>query len=285
MDKPTIKMGCDPELEMFSLRNGSAVNAGNHLTGYNSEFGLDGSDYVVELRPTASLDCMTLVKNISSALRKGFKKHGDLWRRHGLRAGSGMHYDTGGHIHFGCKNINYETFCDEVLHNFFIPIFALTVDRDNASRRDKGYGRRNSDPVRSNSHGFEYRNPPSWLITPVMTYVVLQSAQCLIEEYNRGRYQLLSYTRSIATEMTAVGRLRKIVNGNLNALEQMNSFKWMHPALWKAFRDKIQTDDRWNEGKDIFVTWGIREACEKEQAKFRAEMERIIKETKLEMGR
>lgn len=157
----TFTIGCDPELAV--KKNGRYVPAYDYFVS-NSSFGLDGYDATAELRPGYSESPIDLTAKIKIVLEYGHEKHPDLE----FFAG---HYveplNLGGHLHFGLEPN------DLIISNLDTVLYSLSNCIDDLEQRKKrehsGYGKRCS--YRKQPHGFEFRQPGSWLLCPSVTLV------------------------------------------------------------------------------------------------------------------
>ncbi|MBX3009772.1 MAG: hypothetical protein KF816_17235 [Melioribacteraceae bacterium] len=166
----TFTLGCDPEL--VCRLNGRFVNAHNYFKS-NSSFGLDGCESVAELRPGFSESPIDLTAKIYQIIEYGHSKQPDLEFISGHFSDQ---YAIGGHIHFSIQPK------PEIINALDTVLYSLSNcidDRDQRTKREKcGYGKRKS--FRNQPHGFEYRTPGSWLLSPSTTLVTLTMAKLAI---------------------------------------------------------------------------------------------------------
>jgi len=166
----TFTLGCDPELAC--RLNGKFVNAHNYYKS-SSSFGLDGCESIAELRPGFSESPIDLTSKIYQILEYGHSKHPDL------EFISGHYVDDhpiGGHIHIGCKPST------EIIDALDTVLYSLSNCIDDKNQRTKrencGYGKRKA--YRMQPHGFEFRTPGSWLLSPSTTLVTFTLAKLAV---------------------------------------------------------------------------------------------------------
>jgi len=195
-----ITIGADPEFACF--RANELVQAGTFLdkrksrsSRMNTEgggttifesslFGEDGSSKPFEVRPNPSKEPLDVVENIHSVLRDAVEFEPELMALE-WSAGSCPHgVPIGGHIHFGTLTSSRRVLYSEAgglcLDNYLGCILTLIEGPEGAARRETSYGKTNS--VREQSHGFEYRLPGSWLVSPYVASSVLCLGHALIHE-------------------------------------------------------------------------------------------------------
>jgi len=157
----SFTIGCDPEL--ICKRNGQFVPANNYFKA-NSSFGLDGCDSTAEIRPGYSESPIDLTSKIFQILEYGNEKAPELEFYSGHYVES---YAIGGHTHFSLQPD------DKIIEALDVVLgsFSNCIDdkQQRAKREKSGYGKKGA--YRKKSHGFEYRTPGSFLLSPSITLV------------------------------------------------------------------------------------------------------------------
>jgi hypothetical protein len=188
-----ITIGADPEFcilqsnpirsDAFIARHNSLIDAlmsdgtnGNPLC--NNLMGADGSGKPFEIRPNPSLDPLEVVENIGTILRESAASD-HMFFTHKWEAGCWVKgWPIGGHIHFGTLDgVNGTCAVDAsiatlTLDDYLGLILAIIEGEEGWKRRSEGhYGVPGS--YRVNNHGFEYRTPGSWLVSPYVASACL----------------------------------------------------------------------------------------------------------------
>ncbi|PRZ15460.1 phiEco32-like amidoligase-type 2 protein [Laceyella sediminis] len=180
-----IVLGADPEFVMVGP-DGKLVIASD-LIPVRGEIGCDaiwlGEDRrkkpLFELRPTPTSDPKTMVMSIYRLLTKLARKTRHIqgkWLAGGM-PWSG--FPLGGHIHYSGIKPNFKLF--RALDNYMALLFVIAEDVKGIDRRPKyGY----LGDYRFQPHGgFEYRTPPSWLVSPTLTKGVFALAKLIASNY------------------------------------------------------------------------------------------------------
>jgi len=166
----SFTIGCDPEL--LCRRNGRFISANNFFKS-NSSFGLDGCCEIAEVRPGYSESPIDLTAKIHQIIEYGHSKAPDLEFYAGHFQDS---QSLGGHIHF---SLDPEAEIVDALDTVLYSLSNCIDDRDQRTQREKcGYGKRKS--TRKQPHGFEYRTPGSWLLSPSTTLVTFTLAKLAV---------------------------------------------------------------------------------------------------------
>jgi hypothetical protein len=258
----TLMLGADPE---FALRGGDGrmVLASDFL-GKSGTVGYDSTRYreeldphqhpLVELRPEPSADPDRLFQSIYQALLLARKKIADdsvEWLAGGMPFAG---YPIGGHIHFSGVPLGFS-----LLRKLdaYVTLPLVLVEDEGCRRRRPRYGFLGD--VRVKSHGgFEYRTPPSWLVTPLVTRGVLSLAKLvatqhtrlkacphvqlrLLRAYYRGEKEpLIPYVRSVWQE-----------------LSHLPDYQADRHVLDGYFR-YLLSGERWPADEDIRLAWQLR---------------------------
>lgn len=218
----TFTLGCDPEL--VCRLNGRFVSAHNYFKS-NSSFGLDGCDSIAELRPGYSESPIDLTAKIKAIIDYGHEKQPELE----FFAGHFQDNMTlGGHIHFGIQPE------DEIIDALDVTLYALSNcidDREQRSKRERsGYGKRKA--FRKQPHGFEFRTPGSFLLSPSTTLVTLTLAKLAVlaaEEDDldiselKGRQHSVTFLRSLKNSLKTIP---EDCEEGLKELDLLISKKW-----------------------------------------------------------
>lgn len=166
----SFTLGADPEL--LCRLNGKYVPAHQYFKSASS-FGLDGCESVAEIRPGFSESPIDVTSKIYQILEYGHSKAPDLE----FYAGHFVdNLSLGGHLHF---SIQPEPNIVDALDTVLYSLSNCIDDRDQRSKREKcGYGKRKA--TRKQPHGFEYRTPGSWLLSPSITLVTFTLAKIAV---------------------------------------------------------------------------------------------------------
>lgn len=180
-----ITLGCDPEL--VCTIDGQFVAASEYFKGCDA-MGLDGCNNIAEIRPGYSTSPIDLTAKIRTILQKAHEYYPEM----DFYAGHyHFGYPIGGHIHFGIvkeskndqQNIVFlQNQAYELSHNLDTVFNTLElVTEDEAQMKNRvscGYGKQSA--YRMQPHGFEYRRPGSWLLSPSMTLIALSLAKIVL---------------------------------------------------------------------------------------------------------
>jgi hypothetical protein len=180
-----VMIGCDPEFVIVKSRKlvpMEQILKDGHKT---KKIGLDMGWKVMELRPDPNEDIFILIAHIRHLLKRILKHHIGL-RRCRFVAG---HYASaeplGGHIHIGVVDSNesiatenFKIFLDKIIGGELMGLINDT--QRHRTRRTYGYGQRyihHPDSFRVKNRILEYRTPPSWLVSPSLTFMFLGLAK------------------------------------------------------------------------------------------------------------
>ena len=182
MPKQDFKIGADPEFALVTRRDHLKFASQVFKGDVNGQFGLDGSDGVMELRPTPAYDPIDLVKNIRSAMISGVMSNKSVVGYNWKAGSASDHEPTGGHIHFGTKECSPPVSIRSVkpLDVFLTQTILLIEEPSEAiiRRQSSGYGE--FGDYRQQSHGIEYRSLGSWLTSPYIAAGVLCLAKAIM---------------------------------------------------------------------------------------------------------
>jgi len=199
----SFTIGCDPEI--VTRLNGKFVPAHNYFKS-NSSFGLDGCESIAEVRPGYSESPIDLTSKIYQIIEYGHSKQPDLEFIAGHFADD---HALGGHIHFSIQPTpDIVDALDTVLYS----LSNVIDDREQRSRREHcGYGKRRA--YRNQPHGFEFRTPGSFLLSPsttLVTFTLAKLAVLGVTEDNldfasiKGRQHSLTFLRNLRNNFSEI---------------------------------------------------------------------------------
>lgn len=259
-----IVLGADPEFALLDNAN-RRVSARHHLSGRQNFAGVDGYDVTGEIRPAPASNPKDLVRNIHLCLSL-------LWstlHSSGIRPVAGAWQGgqaLGGHIHLGGylveppMRIITRNLLDKTLGVYFR---AVSTKGDIGKRRVAGYGRLGC--VRNQSHGLEYRTPPSWIISRTMAMSV---AKLTYELFNAcvQRPELHGQIRQFALSEPTIELLEEWTSNHYPKLREFGkvSVGFINQILGRRLPgnellDLVANSRKWNDGENLFDTWGIDE--------------------------
>jgi hypothetical protein len=254
-----IVLGADPEFVMKSP-NGSLLIASNHFP-VRGKVGCDaiwiGQNHahkpLFELRPEPSPDPRTLVVRIYQALlycAKKMKNTPAKWL-----AGNMPHdgFPIGGHIHFSGIQPDFKLL--RALDNYLVLPLILAEDEKGKMRRPK-YGFLGD--FRYQDHGgFEYRTPPSWLVSPTITKGVFAAAKVIAANYRTLRHDPLSRPEMQEAYYTGdkekVNRWLDILWADLKSTEDYS----LYARYLDNFNRYLRSGTVWDETQDFRKVWQI----------------------------
>jgi hypothetical protein len=255
----SVLMGMDPE---FVLRdtNGQLVSASKFL----SKRGSVGCDAIwlrenrsifplAELRPKPATEPRELLRNLYRTMMIASKKIPDRTLDWLAGANPMNGYPLGGHIHF--SNVWRNHFLIRALDNYLALSLVMTEDSQSVKRRPK-YGFLGD--TRPQYHGgFEYRTPPSWLVSPLITKGVIALAKVISEHYwQLNNYPLLSKQIQEAYYNGDKLSLLSIVKNQWSDLVSLSGYETYKTYL-EPFKNQIFAMEPWNEARDIRRPWKL----------------------------
>lgn len=258
-DASKLRLGTDPEFILVDA-NGKLKMASDYF-GYRGLVGCDAiwqganrtNKPLVEIRPRASNSPRELVIRLYRGMVYAAKKINEpdtKWLAGALpRPG----LPIGGHIHF--SGIPLGTAILRVLDNYLTLPLVLVEDKRGIKRRPK-YGFLGD--FREKYHGgFEYRTPPSWLVSPTLTKGVFSLAKLIA----------LNYPFLTQRPLSDLRVQKAYYNGDKDTIERIV------PSLWNevtrlpeydeeqysldAYYDFLMSGKTWNENEDIRRKWRI----------------------------
>lgn len=268
-------IGADPELLLAS----PSVWCGDdnkRCGGGSAPFGLDGGEVLVELRPSPSEDPLTVVKNIQAIFQNAVVRYKNArkykWIVKSIYAGPDEDSDSkgsmGGHIHFGFNRSNYSNksrdFDTEVksicslLDTYVGSITILLENQNDARERRARFGYGAAGDFRTQSYGFEYRTPSSWLSSPHVAAGVLCLAKVVMHE--------------IINNNLTHGPEVKIFPRDINAADT-TTMRVKLPRIWEKIQSMklfpkyrnyieflmvlIENNKTWHTNNEVLAEWGI----------------------------
>ncbi|UFJ42232.1 hypothetical protein LOK74_06975 [Brevibacillus humidisoli] len=265
--RPEVVLGADPE---YALRDPSGqIGIASRFLPKRGMVGCDAARLrdaplsrehpLVELRPDPSDDPDVLFAHIRHALHKAANMITDRsleWIAGGMPF---PEYPIGGHIHFSGVSFSFQLV--RALDTYLTLPLALVEDPGCRERRPR-YGFLGDFRLQPYG-GFEYRTPPSWLVTPIVTRGVLSLAKLIAANYRQLRQQPLGDPRVQRAYYTGdAARLRPIVEqlwGELVWLPQYDRFR---QALDPLF-DYLWSETVWPADKDFRSAWDLPSALNK----------------------
>jgi hypothetical protein len=162
-------------------------------------------------------------------------------------------YPIGGHIHF--SQVHLESQLIRALDNYITLPLSLMESKESLSRRPK-YGFLGD--YREQFHGgFEYRTPPSWIVTPTITRGVLAIAKVVSSDY-----KMLNWLPLNGYEVQ-----KDFYQGNREALYSTAKTLWEHLKGCPSYKENQKDIDSffqlldqgfvWKEYQDIRKAWRL----------------------------
>ncbi len=256
-----VVLGADPE---YALRDPAGrIGVASRFLPQHGTVGCDaarlrekpfsGQLPLVELRPEPAADPDALFANIRRALQRA----GELIRDPSLEwIAGGMpfaDYPIGGHIHFSGVPFSFQLL--RALDSYLTLPLALIEDPGCRRRRPR-YGFLGD--FRMQPHGgFEYRTPPSWLVTPTVTRGVLSLAKLIATHYHMLSRQPLVDPRIQRAYYTGdSARLRPVVEQLWAELQRLPSYNRYRQALDPLFACCL-SGTAWPADQDIRIAWDL----------------------------
>lgn len=267
MSEKKLTIGCDPEYGL--TRDGRLVIPNEVIRiQSNSEFGIDGSGRVAELRPPYAEDPSTLVKNIEKVLLKGVADNPGILSLK-MKAGSAVIDEPiGGHIHFGhakLKKVDVARRVSEALDKTVSILTLMVEDQDEAlSRRvGSGYGQPGNSNYRDQPWGMEYRVLPSWLTSPEEAESVLSLSYVVASEFDNDEVMeeacsLPAFDTLAFRECDKIG-LMYWIPSIVNFVKKLPKFDEYADRIRPLFK-LIKNQRVWSCDKNMIDTWNLKPA-------------------------
>lgn len=276
-------MGTDPEF-VVAERDGYIINVTRYVPSLESdpdaEFGADGHPYLLELRvpPGNPQQIVESIKDII-ARNKHRLPENTVW------FGGSYKYrrPIGGHIHFGIPfEERYALALDFALSQVLVLLEnaeEAALRRADGSRYGRLYSDQPADAVRTPPHGFEYRTPPCFFLSPSIALGVLGLAKAIVfEELAEGPNRISRLARRLGT-FTIVPR-QDFNKANKSVFFQRFSQVWdtiSQYLFWKTEEGKqlwryvaglrrainqIAEGNYkdWENGRDLLHRWNLRQS-------------------------
>lgn len=258
-DSPLL-IGADPEFALINKHNQIVPASKFFDTDSNVHIGADALRSrhniiypLVELRPSPKLYTNQLIANIKQLLLEAreYIKDDELRWVAGAMPSPGL--ALGGHIHF--SGIRLSPRLLRMLDGL-VAIPLATIEDPLGRGRYRRYGAL-GDYRRQPHGGFEYRTPPSWLVSPAVTKAALALAYIAMKDYYK-----LSQNCKLKPEWYLAYDNRDeelLTSASLTILEQIASL----PSYVELANDinpllrAIHGGRRWDERVDIRTRWGI----------------------------
>jgi hypothetical protein len=206
-----------------------------------------------ELRPEPSSNPKVLAARIYEGLLIVAKKVNhlsDKWLAGNMPIKG---FPIGGHIHFSGIKPNFKLL--RALDNYLTLPLMMAEDSRGVKRRPKyGYlGDYRMQPY----GGFEYRTPPSWLVSPTLTKGVFALAKCIANNYQRLKYD--PFRDPDLQEAYYQGdkdRIAPWIDLLWSELYSFADYQTYEREL-SSFFSYIRQGRRWNEYADFRKAWKI----------------------------
>ncbi len=254
-----IILGADPEFVMESPK-GHLLIASNYFPT-RGRIGCDaiwlGQNHankpLVEIRPEPTPDPRTIVVRIYQGLLSAAKKMQNTPAK--WLAGN-MPYNgfpLGGHIHFSGIRPDFKML--RALDNYLSLLLVVVEDERGKGRRPK-YGFLGD--FRYQKHGgFEYRTPPSWLVSPTLTKGVFVTAKLIVANYRLLRHNpLAGFPMQQAYYRGDKEKVISIVPTLWEDLKRLDDYQNYKKYLDEFYR-YITSGITWDETKDFRKNWRI----------------------------
>lgn len=208
---------------------------------------------LVEFRPAPSKNPKDIYTQLYRSLKAAVAKVNNskiVW----LAGGKPLKgYPIGGHIHF--SQVHLDASLLRALDNYITLPLSLMESKESLSRRPK-YGFLGD--YREQFHGgFEYRTPPSWMVTPEITRGVLSIAKVVANDYKTLNWLPLN-SYEVQKEFYQGNReaLYPTASAILDQLKGCPSYKNEQKDIDSFFK---LLDKRfvWNEYQDIRKAWRL----------------------------
>ncbi|MBO8162563.1 MAG: hypothetical protein H0Z34_02450 [Brevibacillus sp.] len=265
-----IWLGADPE---FALRDVAGnLGVASRFLPKRGTVGCDAARLrttpysqelpLVELRPQPSPDPDLLFVNMYRALRRAADKITDRtleWIAGGMPFPG---YPIGGHLHFSGVPLSFSLI--RALDTYLTLPLALVEDEGCRKRRPR-YGFLGD--FRPQPHGgFEYRTPPSWLVTPTITRGVFSLAKLIAQSYPMLTQQPLAapaIQRAYYDGVTS--RLYGIVKGLYAELRELPLYGRYRHAIEPLFA-YLLSETVWPADADFRPAWSLASSLQQRHA-------------------
>ncbi|WP_052807142.1 putative amidoligase domain-containing protein [Risungbinella massiliensis] len=254
-----FQLGADPEFVMLTP-TGNLILASKYFS-IQGKVGCDAiwigqnrtDKPLVELRPDPAIEPRGLLRNLYRCLQQASNKIQGISCKWVAGALPLKGFPIGGHIHLNGVDLNFALL--RALDNYLTLPLTLVEDPRGIKRRPK-YGYL-GDYRLPNHGGFEYRTPPSWLVSPTLTKGVFALVKLIAMEYPNLQYQPFQdfelvkayYKGDKETLRPYLEALRK----DLLGLASYESYK----EYLEPFFEYIESGRKWDESSDFRKVWRI----------------------------
>lgn len=256
-----VRLGADPEF-MLRTVSGDMVPA----SFFFPQRGPIGCDAAVspssrgpvrplaELRPEPSDSPLQLVQSLRNLLLRASRRvpFANLEFRAGSMPFHG--HPIGGHIHFsGLPRVSGHLL--RALDTYVgLPLF-LVEDTDTARQRRPVYGYLGD--FRPQPHGFEYRTPSSWLISPGFARAAFCLAKLVAVNYRQLATDVFATQGLIAAFYRADKEpFYPLIDGVFDDLSTLSGYAEYADQI-EPLREVINRRGQWRESADIRQTWHL----------------------------
>lgn len=247
-----LTIGADPEFGF--LENGRKFKDASRFIPLNErskEFGCDGFSAIAEIRPLPAPDPLSLVDNIRTVFQWGIRT-GWIPLKNEWRAGSVVgRRPIGGHIHFGSPPTNEII---ESLDTYLAHTLSLLEKTERAQYRRRRFGWLGE--YHHQDHGFEYRPPASWLVSPEISAGVLCLAYVVAEGALEGRLHNGHAISGDKFHTQDYDYLRDIHEEAKKEVVKLTGYREYQPYIDYIY-SLIRQKQTWNDDADIRQTWGF----------------------------
>lgn len=274
-----LRFGADPEF--IFKKDGLFYKADNIYGGrlLDTKIGTDGHAQIAEFRPSPHADAISMCEEIRDLIRNVWErdaKSRGLSAHAGSAGGEGAYKPLCGHIHF---NIKSKEIKEKLLPYLNVPMIMLMFLEDydeNVIRRrqrdmEGNYYGRLSD-MRDQPHGFEYRTPSSWLVSPAIARGYFSIYHSLVHDFQKNKFVAkhpLTRVKKLLEEWDLDEhfrnaehdafryKLKTVVNGIKELTFYKTNFMNYQNYINTMF-SLLRLGKPWNEDRDMFETWGIK---------------------------
>lgn len=255
----TIMLGADPEFIMVTPK-GSLIVASKYFP-IQGKVGCDAAwvgnnrshKPIVELRPDPTPDPLRLSVRVYQCLLQAAKKVQTLQCKWLAGALPYPNYPIGGHIHFSGIDPVFPLL--RALDNYLALPLVVCEDPRGKGRRPK-YGFLGDYRLQEHG-GFEYRTPPSWLVSPTLTKGVLVLSKIIANNFEQLMYNPLSDKKI----------QQAYYDGNKAVLKEWIPILWQdiqrlddyetYQGVVDDFFSFIQQGKTWDETEDLRRVWKL----------------------------
>jgi hypothetical protein len=252
-----VMIGADPEFLLLNP-DGHVISASRFLSdghGVGADtVAINGTlrSPLAELRPAAAAHPLTLFHHIHHLLRQARELITDpslRWLAGGMPARG---FALGGHLHF--SGVPFAPHLLRLLDSYVaFPLALIETPADHARRPQYGF----LGDYKLQPHGFEYRTPPSWLVSPAATRAALALAYICAREPTCLTYVPACEETYIAAYYAADHvTLRQTTDPLLENLARTSLWQELSPLITPLFT-AIHQHDTWHSDQDLRIKWNL----------------------------